>query len=343
MHTAGIDKIAVVTKEFKVLDGHLLTIQPSAYRPNDPDQKEESILFGNQKGKKAFFNHTAFNTTIDPRGIVVSLNPSKALHPYNLTNNDNEIQQVWDFVREEMKDAGILIPPDNELKLVRLDMAINSQMAFPIQFYAPLFQSLKGKRMISKEYPSSYYFSNNQREINFYDKTEEVTQRGEDIPIDPRLMRGELRAKKTDSIGRMYRFNDLETMLKCGGQYRLTKYKENLTNQIFAEGNRVDQLSFFSLDYARELEVLKMYKQKYNRNAILEWMADNSLDVIIAKFGSLENLRMCLVDAGYEKKYTFRVIRGMKERMQFASFFQTTNKEENLTNLYNEVFTKFAV
>lgn len=343
MHTAGIDKIAVVTKEFKVLDGHLLTIQPSAYRPNDPEQKEEPILFGNQKGKKAFFNHTAFNTTIDPRGIVVSLNPSKALHPYNLTNNDNEIQQVWDFVREEMKDAGILIPPDNELKLARLDMAINSQMTFPIQFYAPLFQSLKGKRMISKEYPSSYYFSNNQREINFYDKTEEVTQRGEDIPIDPRLMRGELRAKKTDSIGRMYRFNDLETMLKCGGEYRLTKYKENLTNQIFAEGNRTDQLSFFSLDYSRELEVLKMYKQKYNRNAILEWMADNSLDVIIAKFGSLENLRMCLVDAGYEKKYTFKVIRGMKERMQFASFFQTTNKEENLTNLYNEVFSKFAI
>jgi hypothetical protein len=343
MYTAGIDKIAVVTKEFKVLDGHLLTIQPSAYRPNDPEQKEESILFGNQKGKKAFFNHTAFNTTIDPRGIVVSLNPSKALHPYNLTNNDNEIQQVWDFVREEMKDAGILIPPDNELKLVRLDMAINSQMAFPIQFYAPLFQSLKGKRMISKEYPSSYYFSNNQREINFYDKTEEVTQRGEDIPIDPRLMRGELRAKKTDSIGRMYRFNDLETMLKSGGEYRLTKYKQSLVSQIFADGNRVDQLSFFSLDYARELEVLKMYKERYNRNAILEWMADNSLDVIIAKFGSLENLRMCLVDAGYEKKYTFKVIRGIKERMQFASFFQTINKEENLTNLYNEVFTKFAV
>jgi hypothetical protein len=143
MHTAGIDKIAVVTKEFKVLEGHLLTIQPSAYRPNDPDQKEEPTLFGNQKGKKAFFNHTAFNTTIDPRGIVISLNPSKALHPYHLTNEDSEIRQVWDYVREEMKDAGILIPPDNELKLARLDMAMNRQMTFPVQFYAPLFQSLK--------------------------------------------------------------------------------------------------------------------------------------------------------------------------------------------------------
>ena len=343
MHTAGIDKIAVVTKEFKVLDGHLLTIQPSAYRPNDPEQKEESTLFGNQKGKKAFFNHTAFNTTIDPRGIVISLNPSKALHPYHLTNNDNEIQQVWDFVREEMKDAGILIPPDNELKLARLDMAINSQMAFPIQFYAPLFQSLKGKRMISKEYPSSYYFSNNQREINFYDKTEEVTQRGEDIPIDPRLMRGELRAKKTDSIGRMYRFNDLETMLKSGGEYRLTKYKQSLVSQIFADGNRQDQLSIFSLDYERELEVLRMYREKYPRNAVHNWLADNSIDVIIGKFGSLENLRMCLIDAGFSRVYTYSVIKEMKERMQFASFFKTTNKEENLTNLYNEVFTKFAV
>jgi hypothetical protein len=343
MHTAGIDKIAVVTKEFKVLDGHLLTIQPSAYRPNDPDQKEETILFGNQKGKKAFFNHTAFNTTIDPRGIVISLNPSKALHPYHLTNEDSEIRQVWDYVREEMKDAGILIPPDNELKLARLDMAINSQMAFPIQFYAPLFQSLRGKRMTNKEYPSSYYFSNNQREINFYDKTEEVTQRGEGIPIDPRLMRGELRAKKTDSIGRMYRFNDLETMLKCGGEYRLTKYKQSLNTQIFADGNRQDQLSIFTLDYDRELEIMKMYREKYPRNAVHNWLADNSLDVIIGKFGSLKNLRMFYLDAGLGDKYTFRLIKQMEERINFTSFFQTKNKEENLTNLYNEVFTKFAV
>jgi hypothetical protein len=156
-------------------------------------------------------------------------------------------------------------------------------------------------------------------------------------------MRGEMRAKKTDSIGRMYRFNDLETMLKCGGEYRITKYKQSLVSQIFADGNRQDQLSIFSLDYERELEVLRMYREKYPRNAVHNWLADNSIDVIIGKFGSLENLRMCLIDAGFSRVYTYSVIKEMKERMQFASFFKTTNKEENLTNLYNEVFTKFAI
>jgi hypothetical protein len=242
-----------------------------------------------------------------------------------------------------MKEAGVLIPPDNELKLARLDMAMNRQMTFPVQFYAPLFQSLKGKRMINKEYPSSYYFTNNQREINFYDKTEEVNQRGEEIEIDPRLMRGELRAKKTDSISRMYRFNSLEEMIKCGGEYRLTKYKQSLVSQIFAEGNRQDQLCIFSLDYERELEVLRMYREKYPRNAVHNWLADNSIDAIIGKFGSLINLRMCLLDAGFSRVYSYSVIKELTERMQFASFFQTKNKEENLTNLYNEVFTKFAV
>ena len=86
-----------------------------------------------------------------------------------------------------------------------------------------------------------------------------------------------------------------------------------------------------------------MYREKYPRNAVHNWLADNSLDVIIGKFGSLENLRMCLLDAGFAQKYTFRVIKELKERMQFASFFQTKNKEENLTNLYNEIFTKFAI
>lgn len=170
-----------------------------------------------------------------------------------------------------------------------------------------------------------------------------MTQRGENIPIDPRLMRGELRAKKTDSISRMYRFNDLATMLNCGAEYRLTKYKENLTTQIFAEGNRTDQLSIFSLDYERELQILRMYREKYPRNAVYNWMADNSLDVIIAKFGSLINLRMCLLDAGFSRVYTYSVVKEITARIQYASFYQTKNKEENLTNLYNEVFTKFAV
>jgi hypothetical protein len=141
----------------------------------------------------------------------------------------------------------------------------------------------------------------------------------------------------------MYRFNDLETMLKCGGEYRLSKYKQSLISQIFADGNRQDQLSIFSLDYERELEVLRMYKEKHPRNALLEWRADNSFDTIISKFGNLENLRMCLRDAGWHEKSTFRAIKEMKEKMQFTSFFQVKNKEENLTNLYNEVYTKFAV
>lgn len=343
MHTEGIDKITLATKEFKVLEGHKLTIQPMAYQPNSPNPVEEPLLFGNQKGSKAYFNHKNFNVSINQKGLSIAFNPSKALHPYNLTNSDNEIQQVWDFCRDELKEGGVLIPSDNELKIVRLDMAMNKQMAFPIQFYAPVFQSLKGKRMNNKAFPSSHYFSNDSREINFYDKTEEVNQREESIEIDPRIMRAELRAKKSDSVARIFRFNDMSTLLNVGGEYRIEKYKRTMISQIFAEGNRADQLAIFSLDYDRELEILKKYKDTYSRNSIHIWLADNGIQTIIDKFGNLINLRLCLLDAGYQAKFTFRVIKDLKERLQMASFYQTENKEQNLSNLYNEVYTKFAV
>lgn len=344
MSTAGIDKISLTTKEFKVLDGHLLTIQPSAYRPNDPDQKEESILFGNQKGKKAFFNHTAFNTTLDPGGISISFNPSKILHPYHLNNNESEIRQVWDFIREELKTAGVLIPNDNELKVWRVDIAKNDQMKFPSRFYAPVMQSLKGKRMEANVYPGCHTWGTKKTlDIQMYDKTEEVVRLKSNIEIDPRIMRCEIRAKTRDSVARVFKLDDLDTLLNVGSEYRIEKYNQLLVNRIFADGNRADQLALFDIDYEKELAIMKLYKEKYPRNAVVKWMAQNGYDALISKFGNLENWRYMLLDAGFHPKSTFRIKTELTKEMQSASFLQTKNKEQNLTNLYNELFTKFAV
>jgi hypothetical protein len=344
MHTAGIDKIALTSKEFKVLDGHLLSVKRKDYKPNDPDQKEEPILFGNQRGEKAYFNHSSFNMDLGVKGISISFNPSKILHPYHLNNNESEIRQVWDFIREELKTAGVLIPNDNELKLWRVDMAKNVQMKFPNRFYTPVMQSLKGKRMEANTYPGCHTWGTKKTlNIQLYDKTEEVERLKKNIEIDPRIMRGEIRAKNTASVGRVFKLNDLDTFLKVGSEYRIEKYNELLVNKIFADGNRSDQLALFDMDYEKELAIMKLYKEKYPRNAIVKWMAQIGYDALIEKFGNLENWRYMLLEAGFHPKSTFRIKTELTKEMQSASFFQTKNKEQNLTNLYNELFTKFAV
>jgi hypothetical protein len=201
-----------------------MTIQPMAYTPKSQEQKEEPTLWRGQRGAKAYLNHEHYNFTINERGANLAFNPSKMIHPYDLTNDTDQVQELVDNVRDSLKENGIVLPPDNELRVSRFDMAKNEQMNLPIQFYAPLFKSMRGKRMSNREYPSSYYFANKSRELNFYDKTEEVQNRskGGDSPlmIPDRMMRAELRAKKGATVGSIYRVNDLKSILSAGDTYR---------------------------------------------------------------------------------------------------------------------------
>jgi hypothetical protein len=343
MKSEGIDKIAIATKDFLVLPNHHLTIQPSAYQPNAPEPKEETLLFNTQKGQKAYFNHSAFNLTIKPYGLGIQFNPSIQLHPYNLTNNDNEIQQIWDFIRDEVKEAGILLPPDNELKIKRLDVAINQQMKQPISLYSFLWKTLRGKYMNTKQYPESHYFENDSRQINFYDKTSEVALREEVIPIDPRMMRGEFRALKGKSVETIYKLNDLSTLLKVGGEYRIEKYKSTLANTIFADGNRDEQLQIFIVDYDREVEVLRQLRKSKARGGLGEWAEIDGLENKLERFGDIKLIQKAIIDAGYSKSFTYQYMKEYQIKRHRNSFLQTQNQEINITKMYHEVFTKFAV
>lgn len=343
MKSEGIDKIKIFTKDFLVLPNHHLTIQPSAYQPNAPEPREESLLFNTQKGQKAFFNHESFNLTIKPHGLNVHFNPSALLHPYNLTNDDHEIQQVWDYIRDEVKEAGILLPQDNELRLSRLDVAINQPMIHDNSMYAFLFKTLRGKYMNTKEFPESYYFENGSRQINFYDKTEEVISRDQELKIDPRIMRGEFRALKGESVKNMYKINDLGTLLKAGGEYRIERYKSTLNTTIFSDGNREGQLEMYVCDKDRQVELLRQYKLAHPRGGIEGWMRNDGLESKLESLGSMEILRKVMIDSGYQREYTYRKIKELERARNAECFHQTDNQGINVTKLYHEVYTKFAV
>lgn len=344
MHTQGIDKIAIATKEFRVdANSHLLRVTPHTYAPNDPNPKDEAILFNDQRGRNAHYNHKNFNLDISDLGLSIHFNPSKCLHPYNLTNDSNEIQQVWDFIRDEAKAAGVLIAPDNELKLWRVDVARNDEMSNPAAFYAPLFQSLRGKRMHKVEYSDTYTFRNTARDIEFYDKTQDVTAKQPGVMIADNVMRCELRAKNSKSVGSIYKLNDLSTLLKVGEEYRIEKYTTTITNTIFAPGNRSDQLAFSSMNHPDQIRELASYIKKYPRNALLHFAAAKGLDVILDIFGNIENYQLCMIQAGISEKDSYKQVRRFQQSLDFASLFTNKTKEQNITRMYDEVYTKFAV
>lgn len=340
----GIDKILLTTKAFKVSDR-------CSFRIKQGDIVEgeivESTLFtdskGEVKGTKAIYNSILANVTIDPRGLKLEYNPSKLLHPYHLNNDNQSLKEIYTAIKADLKDNGILLPLEVELSVSRLDIARNEQMSRPIGFYAPLFSSLKGKRQSNKEYPNSYYFYNKSQESNFYDKEKalEFEYKGRNVPeIEPHTMRGELRAKKRDAVGRIYRFNDFSLLLKSSPEYRIERYKGHLKSQLFSTNNPL-QTTLFP-DYQRNIEYLKALKDKLSRGAVDQYIKSKGIDQLLCEVGTLDNFRMMLLEAGYSDKYSFRIIKNVKEQLHQVAMFYGDTKEENISSLYNEVFEKFV-
>lgn len=344
----GIDKIGITTKAFIVSQDHKLRVHPMSYHPNAVEKVEEPLLFNKQRGAKAShngLNAARYSLSINNTGALILFNPSKALHPYHLTNSEGDIQQVWDYIREDIKtEAGVILPPDNELKLAHVDMAENQIMDYSIIQYAPLFHSLTGKYMDSKSYPESYYFGSDARQINFYNKTKEVNLRQEGIEIEPNLMRAEFRALVPDSVKAIYKLNDLSTFLNVGAEYRIERHRTTLRKTLFFDGNRADQLNIFPTDYALERQALTHLIETEGRGAFEQWRGDHGMDKLLEMFGTLKEIRAFLMATGkITEQHSRKIINKWQKGIQRRAFLQTKNQKLSFTKMYHEVYTKFAV
>lgn len=338
----GIDKILLTTKEFKVHSNNGLRVRQGDILPSG--EILETQLYNDVKGTKAFLNGELANTTIDGRGLKVEYNPSKILHPYHLNNDNKSLFNVQDNVRRELKDNGILLGDNVELAVSRLDFARNVQMDQPIGAYGHLFSSLKAKRQSTKQFPNSYYHTNGSQESNFYDKglALDYEHKGINVPvIEPNTMRGELRAKKRDSVGRIYKLNDMWQLLEFSPEYRLDKYKDNLKKQLFQGNTDPLQTSMFP-DYNRQVEYLKALKVKHPRGAIGKFIQSVGIVSLLAEVGTMEDFRKMLLEAGYADKYSFRVIADLQKELHQSSMFYGDNGKQSLMKLYNEVYQKFV-
>lgn len=345
--TQGIDKIALTTKAFNVAPDHRMRVQPMSYHPNAEEQIEEPLLFNEQRGAKAYYNgigSVKYQLSINSNGLHVQLNPSKALHPYHLNNSDNDIQQVWDFVRDDIKsEAGIIMAPDNELKLARVDMAENHTMNYDIMQYGVLFNSLRGKHMNNTQYPESSYFSNGSREINFYNKTKEVLF-NQKLEIEPRLMRAELRAKVSAPVEAIYKLNSLSTLLNVGGEYRIERHRSTLKNTLFGNGNHASQVEMFVANIDLERAVLDKIINDEGRGAFEQWKGDHGIETLLFMFGGMKNIRDFLMSTGrISEQHCLRLIRKWEKALLRRSNYQTNFEQISLTKLYHEVYHKFAV
>jgi len=176
MTFAGVDKVGLHAKGYVVKSlngwskkgGEKVGEDPPVFLRDGDGQPVAGAGF--------FLNAGQVNVDLSPKGLLVSFNPSKVLHPYHLLTDPAEVGRIGDNVQATLQRNGVLVNV-NAMQAVRVDLAKQAQLTHPLNAYGQALGHLQGKRMTGHQYPDGYSFRNTQREAVFYNKARELHEK----------------------------------------------------------------------------------------------------------------------------------------------------------------------
>lgn len=245
---AGIDKLVLTTRDFRVSDVTPLNIQPVMKFAGQADVNEGgNVLFTCQgepvHASKAFLNTEDFTVNFSKYGMSVTFNPSKVVHESNLLTDAAQLASVTNSIERKLQENCIHASLMGA-GVSRLDIAKQSKMPRMVSYYAPAFDqmSFKGVRSNNVNHGAETFSIRNKTvEACFYDKQKELNPAG--MPSD--FMRAELRLRNAGGVKRYAGATCMGEVIKMqqeGWNYVYTNY---LNRKVFADTS--EQLAF---DYA---------------------------------------------------------------------------------------------
>lgn len=338
MDTIGIDKILLTTKEFRLENLTLLGRKSNIKPNNDSTLPIFKDLQGSSVEANSLYFNGGANYDISGKGLMVSFNPSKSSHPYNLTSTGKELNNVIGLVEREMKSIGILANIDS-MKLSRLDLAKNQVMTYPVGMYHDGLRYLKGKRSESRAAPDGFYIANKSHETLYYNKFKELKFNKIDIIAPEQLARLEARLKKTDSVKRYTDINSLKELRTLEHTDIDFLYKSYLNKVVFTRANiGVQSL----IDFDSEVQLFKTLKAQKPKGYFNYWLTLNSVEALLNNFGSIENVVRFLEQAGENRMSIHRHVVKLKDLISTRAFLSANKKEVTPMLLLNEIKERFA-
>lgn len=134
-------------------------------------------IFGNQ----AHYHFTKVrdgfrgDLKINASGMYINFNPSAFTSANNLDLIDSPwaIMDMIDIIQTQVNEIGIEVNVLN-MGISRVDLARNFKLKYPYATYLPMFRSLNGKRMRSKEHHLTIYWGNESRKLKVYNKSKQM-------------------------------------------------------------------------------------------------------------------------------------------------------------------------
>lgn len=341
MNKIGIDKILLTTKEFRVKNlsdtnifGRNVNIQQGGaplpiYSDLDNNRIDANSFYHN--GQKGIYD-------ISTKGLAISFNPSKDLHPYNLISTGVELNNRIEDIKKELNSIGILTDI-NTMKLSRFDLAKNNQMQYPLPMYHEGLKLLKGKRSDSRSAPDGFYVGNKSHETIFYNKGKELKHRKIEAITPDNYLRVEPRYRNTDAVKRYTTIASTYDLINIDSSDIDTMYKSYLQNVIFSRAKVGSQML---IDFDNEIQVYNALKKQMPKGYFNYWLQINSIDTLLDMFGSIDNVKRFLSDAGETRQTIHRNINKIKELIATRGVLSSSRKDVTPISLLNEIQEKFV-
>jgi hypothetical protein len=284
--------------------------------------------------ERYYLNTDKFNLDIDNRGLRLHFSIPKVAEGINFYPvGVVTAKEVFESIMKEVKEVGIKLP-NEDLKVMRLDMFKNVELEYPYGCYGDVLRLLQLKRTNRKEYEEGYLLHNSQRELCFYNKVKEIEKSYgagvlKQYGIDGDYMRGEIRLLKHNEVKK----------------YEIVTIKDVFQNWYDLEG--IYKQFMFGV-FERELEGVDMNEVSMKG---LETISQSALNLLRIKgkvafdvYGYLVfgvfNERMLLNELKkyYSKMQCYRIIKKIRNAVEENKGVIST---VNLEKLYSELKEKF--
>lgn len=338
-----IDKLQISTSDFSVEDDSQLRIHPASFLVSEEQAYSGGgVLYqvGNRfrYGAKASMHSDKFDLTIKPGfGMELHFNPAVVIHQNNFIKvTEEEFRQSLDVVSDAVLDSGVLFDLSSS-NITRLDIASDREMNESFSNYAQLFRMLKAKRAKPKELENGYYFANGNRTLVFYDKVAQAFIKYGNNPDNPLgyWMRGEYRLCTKDAVKRFAGFDNIASIRNVSFGDLGKFYQNSIQDFVFGSIPKPETQAF---SLSMETEILKSFREEFGRGALNRY---HETRINLARFGSIENYRAVLLDAGFGKSYVSKVERAVRQSLSIIDLIEAQNGKPSIGRLYEEIYNKF--
>ena len=339
MTFAGVDKVGLHAKGYVVRSlngwskkgGEKVGEDPPVFLRDGDGQPVAGAGF--------FLNAGQVNVDLSPKGLLVSFNPSKVLHPYHLLTDPAEVGRIGDNVQATLQRNGVLVNV-NAMQAVRVDLARQAQLTHPLNAYGQALGHLQGKRMTGHQYPDGYSFRNTQREHVFYNKARELHEKsGLSIP-ESRLGRMEAKWKKGRPLAKDFQFSSFGDLRKADPHYLTGVYREALNRDVFRTDPKAVQLI---LSFDTEVSILRGYLDA-GRGGAYRYLLDLHTGPHVEALGGWDAFGQLLRDAGMPDRTTRHTLQQLRSQAQRAAFVNARRDRAavNLHTLLEELRHTYA-